>query len=175
MPQASEELRAKWGGRQGVGEDKAAGFLNSRGYREVQNGYWLKPKFDHVVTDDEREALQFLIEEWDHGGIWQPTHRHFKGRLYRLLREGIYREHDGLTMVLYQAVDGTMWVRPHSEFFGYVPSDRGDIVHAVPAGTGRVWRYAKLGSGPVSAAVAPRSAPTPSEGRKPIDLPDDVW
>ena len=69
MPQASDELRAKWGGAQGVGEDKAEGFLRERGWTLTRDWGWLKPTFEHAPTEDELDAIIFLIEEWDYGGI----------------------------------------------------------------------------------------------------------
>ena len=69
MTKASDELREKWGGRGGFGEEKAMGFLYSRGYRLTHGWEWEKPAPEHVVSDDEAEAIQFLFEEWDFGGI----------------------------------------------------------------------------------------------------------
>lgn len=68
MPQASPELREKWGGVQGVGEDKAEAFLKGRGYTLRRDWLWDRPTKDHQVTDDEGEAVMFLITEWDYGG-----------------------------------------------------------------------------------------------------------
>lgn len=69
MPQASDAQRRRWGGRHGVGEDKAEGFLKSRGYVLTRQWYWTLPKPDHYVTAEEADAMQFLMDEWDYGGI----------------------------------------------------------------------------------------------------------
>lgn len=69
MPSSSEGLRQKWGGSHGIGEDKAEGYLQSRGYRLTKDWFWIKPSHDHVMTDEEVEAIIFLIEEWDYGGV----------------------------------------------------------------------------------------------------------
>lgn len=68
MPQSSSELRRKWGGEKGVGEDKATEFLVQQGWYEHKVGLWFRPhgKKEKQITADEWEALQFLIEEWDH-------------------------------------------------------------------------------------------------------------
>jgi len=47
---------------------------------------------------------------------WAPTHRHRKGGLYRVLSDGIY-EPDRSAVVIYDDVDGSVWVRPASEFW----------------------------------------------------------
>ena len=46
---------------------------------------------------------------------WQATHRHRKGGLYRVLSEGVW-EPDRSTVVIYDDQDGTIWVRPKSQF-----------------------------------------------------------
>lgn len=68
MPQASEELRAKWGGKCGIMEDKAEKFLRDMGWTE-HRFVWHRPsgKAASDISNDEWEALQFLIDEWDHG------------------------------------------------------------------------------------------------------------
>lgn len=73
MPQATEELRSKWGGQQGVGEDKAEDFLKERGYKLTRQWLWEKPTPAHTPTDEELEAMAFLIQEWDYGGLVEQT------------------------------------------------------------------------------------------------------
>jgi hypothetical protein len=46
---------------------------------------------------------------------WQPTHRHRKGGLYRLILEGLC-EADHCPVVVYEDADGQVWVRPKAEF-----------------------------------------------------------
>jgi hypothetical protein len=75
MPQTSEELRAKWGGECGVGEDKAVTFLDRHGFRITSRYDWVRAT---PPTPEEAEAMQFLMEEWDWGGYvrpidWQPN------------------------------------------------------------------------------------------------------
>jgi hypothetical protein len=69
MPQATEALTKKWGGAQGIGEDKAMGYLQSRGFVLTKGWEWKKPRKNYQLTDDEVEAICFLIQEWDFGGI----------------------------------------------------------------------------------------------------------
>lgn len=47
--------------------------------------------------------------------VWQPTHRHRKGGLYRVLHEGVW-EPDRSAVVIYDDADGQVWVRPRAEF-----------------------------------------------------------
>lgn len=49
------------------------------------------------------------------GGRWSPTHQHRKGGLYRVLGEGIW-EPDRSPAVIYDDVEGTVWIRPAAEF-----------------------------------------------------------
>ena len=46
---------------------------------------------------------------------WVPTHRHRKGGLYRFISHGIL-ETDRSPVVIYDDAQGTVWVRPTSEF-----------------------------------------------------------
>lgn len=68
MPQASDEDRARWGGRDGIGEEKAMDYLESRGFRLTRQWHWIKPD-GHIMTDDDWGAINFLIDEWDFGGL----------------------------------------------------------------------------------------------------------
>jgi hypothetical protein len=68
MPQASEEQRKEWGGALGIGEDKAEEYLLSRGYKLTPGWLWILPTPEHKVTDEERGAIGFLVDEWDYGG-----------------------------------------------------------------------------------------------------------
>lgn len=70
MPQATDELRKRWGGRQGVGEDRAEEHLLSLGFtidkgviRAPKNWDWKDPK---VVSADTWGAVEFLCDEWDY-------------------------------------------------------------------------------------------------------------
>ncbi len=47
---------------------------------------------------------------------WRATHRHRKGGLYRVLSEGLL-ETDGTDVVIYDDVQGQVWVRPATEFW----------------------------------------------------------
>ena len=49
------------------------------------------------------------------GKRFQPTHRHRKGGLYRLLARGVF-EPDRSPVAIYDDADGTIWVRPLVEF-----------------------------------------------------------
>jgi hypothetical protein len=69
MPQAPDWLRESWGGKQGVGDDKAIEYLESKGYTLTGDHVWNKPNEEHKVTKEENQAILFLMMEWDYGGI----------------------------------------------------------------------------------------------------------
>ena len=71
MPQASEAMRAIWGGECGVGEDKAEAHLRGNGWTLTRQWEWRRPTPDYEPTDDDIGAINFLICEWDYGGIAQ--------------------------------------------------------------------------------------------------------
>jgi len=56
----------RWGGEQGVGEDKACDYLEAAGYKLTKQWNWLIPE-GHYVTEQEADAAQFLVDEWDWG------------------------------------------------------------------------------------------------------------
>jgi len=68
MPQASDELRALWGGELGVGEDKAMNHLTERGFYFSRGGFIFPPegKSWETISYDDRNAVQFLCDEWDY-------------------------------------------------------------------------------------------------------------
>ena len=71
MPQATKTMREKWGGDQGVGPDKAMAYLETCGWTLNEHGLWKLPSDRQTaeIGDDEFEALQFLIDEWDYDFI----------------------------------------------------------------------------------------------------------
>lgn len=74
MPQARKELVERWGGEDGIGEDKAVNYLIRQGWKEVGFGLWRSPVEYFELMTAEKEALEFLIDEWDHayGGKIKP-------------------------------------------------------------------------------------------------------
>lgn len=70
MPQATEEQRARWAERDGgIGEMRPISFLKSRGYQLLSNYHWKPPTKMHQPTAEEYDAVSFMINEWDYGGI----------------------------------------------------------------------------------------------------------
>jgi hypothetical protein len=71
MPQASRrqhELMEKWFGDP-VSELGPCKLLEQRGY-DLTRGYeWVKPTPSHTIHEIEWECIQFLIDEWDFGGV----------------------------------------------------------------------------------------------------------
>lgn len=71
MPQASDELRMtmfRYFGDE-IDDNGPLIFLESRGYILRKGWLWEKPVSAHTINDEEYNCLQFLIEEWDFGGI----------------------------------------------------------------------------------------------------------
>ncbi len=64
MPQTTPERAARWPGM----DAEAMGFLQKQGYVLRKDWLWTKPKPDHEPTERERDAILYLIEEWDFGG-----------------------------------------------------------------------------------------------------------
>lgn len=71
MPSASDELRERMRIRFGDPIDDAGPmrWLEKQGYKMTGGWEWIKPSPEHKPTEDEIEAIQFLIDEWDMGGI----------------------------------------------------------------------------------------------------------
>lgn len=44
-------------------------FLESHGYTLNNTWQWIKPVPSHTVSEDEAMCIEFLIMEWDYGGI----------------------------------------------------------------------------------------------------------
>jgi hypothetical protein len=65
MPSASPELRRQWPGH----DREAILHLQAQGYRLNERWAWVRPTPEHVVTDRDRSAIQYLIDEWDFDGL----------------------------------------------------------------------------------------------------------
>lgn len=65
MPQATEEQRAEWNG---PSDETATKFLVDAGYRLTPAWTWTPP-VGHAPTEREWSAIDFLIDEWDFGGL----------------------------------------------------------------------------------------------------------
>lgn len=68
MPQSTPERRARWGS-----DAEAIAFLKSRGFILRRDFFWWKPAPGQPLKEDERDAITYLIEEWDFGGAMSPT------------------------------------------------------------------------------------------------------
>jgi hypothetical protein len=69
MPQATDELRAAWGGEYGVSEDKATDHLIRKGFRFDRGGVIRPPAdgFDWEADDEDTwGAVCFMCDEWDY-------------------------------------------------------------------------------------------------------------
>lgn len=66
MPQATDELRAYWGG---VDDTPAYEHLKRQGFIDHHDWTWTKPSPDYVLSERDWNAIEFLIDEWDWGGL----------------------------------------------------------------------------------------------------------
>jgi len=65
MPSAPEYLKAKFPGS----DAQAMKFLESHGFCLTGDWTWKLPSPDHIVTEDEWDAIEYLVLEWDFGGL----------------------------------------------------------------------------------------------------------
>jgi len=63
-----------------------------------------------------RHGLNAPLQHKSIAEVWEPTHRHAKGGEYRLLMHAVL-ETDRSAAIVYDDSEGTVWVRPASEFF----------------------------------------------------------
>lgn len=69
MPQASDELRAKFPGW----DREASAVLAEAGYSpNTETWIFTLPRHGHVITARELDALSFLCDEFDYGGWEEP-------------------------------------------------------------------------------------------------------
>lgn len=74
MPQTSEEVQQAIDVLLGKDEEYmqdvlAERFLSKRGWKLLMNWTWQLPKPDYQPDKDQLLCVQYLIEEWDYGGI----------------------------------------------------------------------------------------------------------
>lgn len=62
-PQASDKLRAEWPGM----DSEAMACLRAGGWVLTPDWCWAHPE-DRELTDRERSAVAYLVDEWDFGG-----------------------------------------------------------------------------------------------------------
>jgi hypothetical protein len=62
MPQGPEHLHEKW-----QSDEKAMRFLQDRGYTITRGFEWKRPNVYHQPTEEEMEAMDYLVLEWDFG------------------------------------------------------------------------------------------------------------
>ncbi len=65
MPQTTPERAARWPGM----DSEAIEFLKKKGFILTKDWYWRKPHIGHTITPKENDAIIYLIQEWDFGGI----------------------------------------------------------------------------------------------------------
>jgi len=65
MPSTTPERAARWPGM----DYQAMDYLKGHGFTLTPHWTWRKPSPGHVISDKEEDAIVYLIEEWDFGGI----------------------------------------------------------------------------------------------------------
>lgn len=106
------EMAAQWHADQAAAIDER---IAKRGQVEFVSGLGRVACFHRQFATDMLTALSPPPAE----PTWTPTHRHYKGRLYRELMR-VDREGDCEPMVVYEAEDGRRWTRPAAQFDGMV-------------------------------------------------------
>jgi hypothetical protein len=71
MPQTRDELRKwkRWGKLGSAGHQKPVRFLQRQGYVLTEGWGWRNPSPSPVVSAEESDAIQYLIDEWDFGRL----------------------------------------------------------------------------------------------------------
>ena len=72
MPTASPELRAIWHDHPDGGDFAAQAFLRERGFKLTRGWQWIKPTPNHQITQEEMNAIDYLVYEWDFDGVVIP-------------------------------------------------------------------------------------------------------
>lgn len=65
MPSTSDELRAEWPG----GDTQATAHLTAKGFELTKEWLWIMPYRHYRLTMRDSRAIQYMIEEWDYGGL----------------------------------------------------------------------------------------------------------
>jgi hypothetical protein len=65
MPQTTPERAERWPGQ----DSEAIRFLQDAGYRLTRAYQWVAPQPKRDMTERERDAVIYLIEEWDFDGV----------------------------------------------------------------------------------------------------------
>ncbi len=71
MARAGDELRnwRRWGKVGNSGQRAPMRLLERQGYTLTKDWRWRRPSPAHVVTPEEADAIKFLSDEWDFGGL----------------------------------------------------------------------------------------------------------
>lgn len=63
MPSGPTALHLKWNS-----DGKAVAYLEGRGFKLCHDWMWMPPE-NHVYTEQDRSALDYLFLEWEYGGV----------------------------------------------------------------------------------------------------------
>ena len=70
MPQASERMRRRYRAKFGdIGPEHAMKELEKRGWTLTKEWEWVPPRNGRFQSDEELFWIDFLIQEWDFGGL----------------------------------------------------------------------------------------------------------
>lgn len=70
-PSTSPERRERWPGM----DSEAITHLDAAGYTPTGHWTWIPPRPGHVPTERDEDAIAYLIEEFDWGGIEECARR----------------------------------------------------------------------------------------------------
>lgn len=65
MPQTTPERRARWPGW----DSQAMEYLEGQGFHLNRDWTWTSPSKEHKLEEKEEDAILYLIQEWDFGGL----------------------------------------------------------------------------------------------------------
>ena len=68
MPSSTPERQARWGS-----DGAASDYLAARGFRLRRDWCWVLPEGRDDADETEADAIIYLIEEWDYGGMVRET------------------------------------------------------------------------------------------------------
>lgn len=71
MPSGPPELHEEWCNRSptGDGDFEAMRYLRKRGYKLTDKWFWVAPSRYHTPSAKENSAINYLMWEWDFGGV----------------------------------------------------------------------------------------------------------
>lgn len=70
-PQTTPDRQKRWPGA----DSEAIAYLESRGFKSTRQWTWIPPTPGHTLSERDEDAIVYLIEEWDWGGLTEAEAR----------------------------------------------------------------------------------------------------